>query len=720
MTEPSWSEIERHFLAALELESSEVEAYLDEACKGNEGLRRRVEQLLDSHRQLNSDFLEPASPEPNAPTPLPSDEPAFGSSEVLGKYRILRKVGEGGMASVYLATHLDLEHQVALKVLPRFATSSEERVARFKREAVTLAKLRHPAIVSVHDVGEERGVHYLVMDYISGPTLSQFLTEARAQDIAQGGKHKSSRDFVRGLCDWMAQIAEALHHAHEAGIVHRDVKPSNILLRGGLEPLLTDFGVAKNLLEPSQTETGQLAGTAPYMSPEQARAARNTIDPRSDVFSLGTVLYEALSLRQPFRGETLEESLKNVLFKIPPKVDQWNGSVPRDLVTVVHKALEKEPQHRYSTAAHMAGDLRSFLAGRPILASPPSLARRGREYLRRHRVAALVLASVLLACSLGGVSWYTHKQVRAGQGRLVIEAGAAGHSVWLQELDEQARHFGERRLAGETPLETHLEPGHYRMTVVNSRGSLREASVLIAAGEDRRLDLDFESIPDRTAEMVLVEGGQTREGVPLDSFYLDRFEVSNDDYRRFLRATGHPEPELWRRFGFPQGRAGHPIVGLTWFDCQAFALWSGCRLPTSAEWQFAMSRPDGRRTPWRDGQGPAFEPPTSDSIEAVRSAEMDRSYASYLAGAQSVQEDVLPTPLGFHHAAGNAREFTDTTREGSAVAVRGASWLRDPRDLHFFDEGLAPLRTRSTEGEVRAAWSVEIGFRCARSAAVVQ
>jgi len=717
MSEPRWREIERLVLRALELEPEEIDAYLDAECGEDVELRERVERLLESHRLCDPVFLEPEARERPARR-LPGEETTLSESAALGKYRVLRKLGEGGMATVYLAEHSELHNEVALKVLPRFATSSEERVARFRREAVTLAKLRHPGIVSVHDVGEDDGLHYLVMDYVEGPTYAQVLLEARARDRDEGGRPSRSRDYVRRQCDWIARVAEALHHAHETGIVHRDVKPSNILLLHGEEPLLTDFGVAKNLLEPSNTETGQLAGTAPYMSPEQVRALKNAIDPRSDVFSLGTLLYEALTLRQPFRGETLEESLQNVLHKEPARLDLVNRSVPRDLATICHKALEKDPQHRYSTAAHMAGDLRSFLAGRPILASPPSLWRRGRELVRRRRVTVLASAAVVLAAALVSLALFTRASIRAGQGRVVIDAGVPGSRILVQRVDVETRDFGPRERLGETPFEGHLDPGHYRFTVLDGGSPPWEASLLLREGADEVVRV--ERVPQRRAsrDMILVEGGLTSTGARLESFYLDRREVSNRDYRRFVEASGHPEPEPWRVLGFPEAQAELPVVAVSFRDCQAYARWAGVRLPSSAEWQHAMTRPDGRRTPWGDAVEVPWVAPTPEESAEVAESELEASFARYLSSCVAVFEDPHPAHLGFLHAAGNVRELTDTTEDLIGVVVRGASWRLDPEERDLHSEGFRPILTRSDEGELRPAWSVELGFRCARSARV--
>ncbi|MFT7669742.1 MAG: serine/threonine protein kinase [Planctomycetota bacterium] len=712
-----WAEVERLLLRALELEDKEIDAYLTLECAGNQALRERVEQLLESHRQVSPDFLEPVTGMASG-KPSPVGETVFVENETLGKYRILRRIGKGGMATVYLAIHSELRNLVALKIMQRFATGSNERVDRFKREAITVANLHHPGIVPVRDVGEEKGVHYIVMDFVDGPTYAQHLLEARGLNTTTGGKHVRSTDFIRRQCEVIAQVAEALHHAHQKGIVHRDVKPSNILLQDGKEPLLADFGVAKNLLDPSGTATGQMSGTAPYMSPEQARAVKNTIDPRSDIFSLGTTLYEALSLRQPFRGETLEESLKNVLFKEPPSVGQLNPSVSRDLVTIVHKALEKQKQHRYSTAAHMAGDLRSFLAGQPILASPPSYARRVREYMRRQRVIVLSASVLILAVIVGGLSAYVHAQQRATQGLVSIFSSRAGSSLLMQRLNLNTQYFGEYEDLGSLPFSDYLDPGHYRFSLVAGGDEIREASLIVRRDSSSELLVGPVPAAETQRDMVLVEAGVDQTGVRIEAFYIDLREVSNEEYQRFLSATGRLIPEIWEPQGYPAAYGQHAVTCISWEDCQAYALWAGVRLPTRGEWDFAMSRPDGRRVPWGDKEVAAFIPPSAEDASDASLALFDRTYAQYLTYTVPTHFDLNPSFLGILHAASNVHEFVDASDGDTVTVSKGATWLQDPNEATLDKEFQFPIRGRTTKGDVRPKWSAGIGFRCARSVSV--
>lgn len=719
MTEPRWQDVERVLLNALELEGEALEAYLQEACAGDSELRAEVERLLQSHRMCEGNFLRIDEPSPGVESSGVVDEPLLAKDSRLGKYRILRRIGEGGMATVYLAEHCELKNRVALKILPRLATTSPERVERFKREAVMVAKLRHPAIVSVHDVGEDQGLHFLVMDHIEGPTYAQFLRDARSRQSAEGEKFVRGREYIQQQSEWIARIAEALEHAHQHGIVHRDVKPSNVLLRDGVEPLLADFGVAKNLLEPSHTATGQLAGTAPYMSPEQARAVSSAIDPRSDVFSLGVMLYEALTLIQPFRGETLEETLNNVLYRNPPRLDQVNPGVRRDLVTICRKALEKDRQHRYSTAAHMAGDLRSFLAGRPILASPPSLRRRSFEFLRAHRMGVLIGAVLVLLLVVGGFWTYTARLLRAEQGLVTLEVVPGGSRAFLQRYERARDRFGERVFLGKAPAESHVDAAHYRVTVVGEGGREREASLVVERGGEANLVLDLSAPLRGQQDMVFVEGGECGDGLRVESFYLDRREVSNAEYREFVTATGRRQPVIWQKLGYPSGHARHPVVGVSWLDAQAYAQWAGKRLPTSREWTYAAQYPDRRKMPWGKGEGSVGPRLTNEEITDVTSATPEASFAQYLKHTRPTDEDPYPSYLGLMHTAGNVMEYTETADVSrQAVTVKGIAWMSDPRKLDLDSQVLSPIRRRGLGGDVEEVWSVRIGFRCATSASV--
>jgi tetratricopeptide (TPR) repeat protein len=363
--------------------------------------------------------------------------------ECLGDFRIVRQVGRGGMGVVYEAEQRSLKRRVALKVLPFAATLDPKQLQRFHNEAQAAAGLHHTSIVPVYGVGCERGVHYYAMQFIDGQTLAEVIRQLRrfsgldkegpgpasapaSSDPVPPGAGGTAlttvltqpvaavttedgrlgREFFRRAAQWGIQAAEALDHAHQLGVVHRDVKPANLLLDVRGQLWVTDFGLARIQSEASLTATGDVVGTLRYMSPEQALARRVVIDHRTDVYSLGATLYELLTLQPAFGGKDREELLRQIALDEPAPPRRLNRAVPAELETIVLKALEKEPADRYATAQELADDLRRFLEDRPIRARRPSCLHVARKWVRRHRpVVAAGAVIVLLAALFGAGSW---------------------------------------------------------------------------------------------------------------------------------------------------------------------------------------------------------------------------------------------------------------------------------------------------------------------------
>jgi tetratricopeptide (TPR) repeat protein len=332
------------------------------------------------------------------------DAPAAGASAseaatTFGPFRLVREIGRGGMGVVFEAHQLSLGRRVALKVLGAGAATTTMQLARFRREALTLARLDHPNVVRVVDVGTTDGKHWLAMDLVEGRSLADHL------DVLRGaGKDHGAE--VRRLVEGIAQIAAALQHAHEAGVLHRDVKPSNILVHRDGRMLLSDFGLAHDDAAPSVTQAGTLVGTPNYMAPEQVVAAR--IGPAPDVFSLGATLYECVTLQRPFQGPSTEVVLRAILSHDPPDPRRLRRGLPADLAAIVLKAIEKDPARRYQTAGAMAADLRAFLDLQPVRARVPSWPQRLHRWLRREPLRAAAAALLLAATVFGG--WVLAKQ----------------------------------------------------------------------------------------------------------------------------------------------------------------------------------------------------------------------------------------------------------------------------------------------------------------------
>lgn len=345
-----------------------------------------------------------------------------------GPYRVVEPLGQGGMSQVYRASDDRLGREVALKVSAPGLLSGSRGAERFAREIRAVMELEHPCIVPVHDVGEAGGRSFFTMDLVAGRTLGQVLevlqgsgrraSELTAADMVAavggdaGGRWGSSH--VETVCRIVLDIADGLSHAHEQGIVHRDVKPSNVMLREDGRAQLFDFGLAQLADQPALTRSGEFTGTPFYLAPEQLAESSATIDGRTDVYALGVTLYELLTLERPFAGETTAQVFRQILSHEAGPPSARNAAVPRALDTLCAKALEREPHARYASMQDLAADLRRFLAYEPIEAREVSLRRRVARWARRSPVRATLAASGLVLLLLAPVVLASiNRQLRA-------------------------------------------------------------------------------------------------------------------------------------------------------------------------------------------------------------------------------------------------------------------------------------------------------------------
>lgn len=331
----------------------------------------------------------------------------FNSGEriqYVGEYEIINEIARGGMGIVFKAKQHRLKRIVALKMILTGNLADEGDVERFEREAQAAAKLQHPNIVAVHEVGQHEGHHYFTMDYVAGPSLNELLRE---ETLAP----KRAAEVVK-------VVSEAIHAVHEQGTLHRDLKPANILIDSDGAPKITDFGLAKMLVGDEQesrtelTAAGQILGTPSYMSPEQAAGKQSHVGPATDIYALGAVLYACLTGRAPFVADSPVDTLMQVIRAEPASPRLLNPGIPRDLETICLKCLHKEPHKRYGTAQDLADDLGRFFEGRPVLARPVGAISKTVSWCRRNPVVASLLLLVAVSL-LGGTAIASYFAVQA-------------------------------------------------------------------------------------------------------------------------------------------------------------------------------------------------------------------------------------------------------------------------------------------------------------------
>lgn len=420
------------------------------------------DELLASHPELADDlqmcldsleFIGQAVASGRAASQL--DAPAAVTGEALGDFLIVREIGRGGMGVVYEARQRSLDRRVALKVLPFAAILQPNQLARFQHEIRTAAQLNHPNVVSVYGCGAERGVHYFAMQYIEGESMAHVIARVRRKSSSvkgpgSAGSDQETRGDVQALMSTVqtdrgnvdvrrvAQLgrdaALALQYVHELGVIHRDVKPSNLLLDTQGHLWLTDFGLARFSGDVELTLSGDLVGTLRYMSPEQAHGTSFVLDHRTDIYSLGVTLYELLTLRPAFPAEDRRVLLLDILHTEPIPPRKIDAAIPADLQTIVLKAMSKEPKDRYTTALDLAHDLDRFLQQRPISARPLGRIAHTYRWCKRSPAFAGLVAAVffMLMCVTAGAIVFARRETAHRQ-----EADArATEAQWQHYLSD--------------------------------------------------------------------------------------------------------------------------------------------------------------------------------------------------------------------------------------------------------------------------------------------
>src|SRR6266699_2490879 len=399
-----WKQVNDLFQSAVERAPGDRAAFLHEACHGDEGLCREVESLLTSYERAEN-FIELPAFEV-APELMTNDRAGALVGKVIGHYRIESLIGVGGMGEVYLARDERLGRKAELKLLPDTLTTDETQLSRFKNEARTASAFNHPNILTVYEIGAEGDRQFIATEFIEGVTLRASLAYGRMN--------------LHAALEIAVQVASALAAAHEAGVVHRDIKPENIMLRPDGYVKVLDFGIAKlteQRLVPDldevgttavlQTRPGLVLGTARYMSPEQTRG--QTVDARSDIWSLGVVIYEMIAGIPPFHGKTPSDCIASILTTQPPPLSGVLPEVPLNLESILQKALRKNSDERYQTIKEMLADLRNLKGELEAEGSSPQTKARAESIvskIKRHKRGMLLTLVAILAAAAFAYSFF--------------------------------------------------------------------------------------------------------------------------------------------------------------------------------------------------------------------------------------------------------------------------------------------------------------------------
>jgi serine/threonine protein kinase/formylglycine-generating enzyme required for sulfatase activity/dienelactone hydrolase len=658
----------------------------------------------------------------------------------LGRYTIHEPLGSGGMGIVYRAHDEALDRVVAIKVLPPGTLSDENARYRFRKEALALAKLSHPHVATVYDVGHEGDTDYIVMECVAGESLAQRL--------------KSGPLSVREATSIVIQIGQALEEAHERGVVHRDLKPSNVMITPKGQVKVLDFGLAKivSANDPDATrsvmETQGAVGTPLYMSPEQARG--DDIDPRTDLWSLGVIYFELLTKQLPFPAGTSLSALRAILDEAPLHLRRLRPDAPAQAEEIITKALEKNPETRYQSASEMVADASDLLSR---LSTSMDVQRERRKHTRR---LAYVLAAIAV---VAGVSLWAYirssrrqwareeaipqmRQLLDGRRplagflllkkaegylpgdpelrqiaetntqRISIDSTPAGATVEIQDYTTPDAPW--TRL-GTTPIEDLRMPkGYFRWKISKAGvGEMVEAPLTEAT-----MEFPLSAANNVPSGMVYVPPARWTEAIgfigwlgpyDLPGYFVDRYEVTNREYqkfvdsggyvkkeywpasfaedgraasweetmRRFRDSTGRPGPATWVGGHYPEGQGEFPVAGVSWFEAAAYAAFAGKSLPTVAQW---------------------FQTAPAD-------------VAGYTVRASNISSGALAPvgaykglgPYGTYDMAGNVREWAANTIDDHLRLILGGSW-RSPDYLYFDPEALTPFDRSDTNG-----------FRCVRN-----
>jgi formylglycine-generating enzyme required for sulfatase activity/predicted Ser/Thr protein kinase/dienelactone hydrolase len=668
----------------------------------------------------------------------PSTGVSLGSL-LADKYRLLEEIGHGGMGIVYKAEDMKLKRLVAIKFLPRELSSKPEARERFIQEARAAAALSHPNICTIHEVDESEDKPFIVMEYVEGENLRE--------------KIKKGPLPIEEALDITIQAADGLEKAHQRGVVHRDIKSANIMVTGSGQAKIMDFGLAKLRGGTAFTKEGATLGTVAYMSPEQARGEK--VDVRTDIWSLGVVLYEMLTSELPFKGEREVSILYSIVHEEPKPLKVIRPDIPPELQQLIGRALNKNPDSRYQSAAEMVKDLRKF---QEVIKVEASNILNLRSLWKRFKRPVVAVPSVIvfMALALFAFWFFNHQaKVRWAEERAIPEIVRFvedGNSESAYNLAVRAERYAAKdprlkslwpsfarqvniktdppgakvyrkfydalgkdwEYLGKTPIDSIRFPLWYSRVRFEKPGFRTvQAAVIYSSIRDKLIKLDRDgSIPD---EMVRVCGGDYSLNIPgldhlpavrMDDYLIDKYEVSNREFKRFVNSGGYAKREYWKfpfkkngqvlswdeamaeftdktgRTGpagweagdFPSGQDNYPVTGVSWYEAAAYAEFAVKSLPTIYHWNVAAD------TAWLS---PIIIPVSNFSDRGLAPVGQYQGMSTY----------------GVYDMAGNAREWC-TNESGERRFILGGGW--NDQTYMFNDAFAQPAFDRSLTN----------GFRC--------